>query len=156
MTPSRSAGVPSAPNAWDPAHYLKYADQRVRPALDLLARIPLEDARRVTDLGCGPGYTSFELARIVVLSILAVLLIGWALFEAHQAVAVGIAGLVGSGRSETLRAIFGADPSDGGSVRLADLGRVVDTFRETTGFVNISGRPGVAIGVSRRLRPARC
>lgn len=38
----------------------------------------------------------------------------------------------------------------GGSVRLADLGRVVDTYQETTGFVNISGKPGVAIGVSRK------
>lgn len=38
----------------------------------------------------------------------------------------------------------------GGSVRLGDLGRIVDTYRETTGFVNISGTPGVAIGVSRK------
>jgi HAE1 family hydrophobic/amphiphilic exporter-1 len=38
----------------------------------------------------------------------------------------------------------------GGSVRLSDLGRVVDTYQETTGFVNISGTPGVAIGVSRK------
>ena len=38
----------------------------------------------------------------------------------------------------------------GGSVRLGDLGRVVDTYQETTGFVNITGKPGVAIGVSRK------
>ncbi|MEU9884414.1 sugar ABC transporter ATP-binding protein [Sphaerisporangium sp. NPDC051011] len=31
---------------------------------------------------------------------------------------VGVAGLVGSGRSETLRAIFGADPRDGGAVEV--------------------------------------
>jgi galactofuranose transport system ATP-binding protein len=32
---------------------------------------------------------------------------------------VGLAGLLGSGRTETARAIFGADPLDGGEVRLA-------------------------------------
>jgi len=40
---------------WTPGAYLKYADQRLRPALDLLARVPLDSAERVTDLGCGPG-----------------------------------------------------------------------------------------------------
>ena len=37
-----------------------------------------------------------------------------------------------------------------GSVRLGDVARVLDTYRETTGFVNISGSPGVAIGISRK------
>ncbi|HKZ92157.1 MAG TPA: sugar ABC transporter ATP-binding protein, partial [Candidatus Limnocylindrales bacterium] len=37
---------------------------------------------------------------------------------------VGIAGLVGSGRSEVLRSIFGADASDGGSVVLGDAAYV--------------------------------
>lgn len=45
----------AAPQFWDPAHYLAYADLRLRPAMDLLARVPLQDAARVTDLGCGPG-----------------------------------------------------------------------------------------------------
>lgn len=46
---------PAAPQAWNPAQYLSFADQRLRPALDLLARVPLDEAVRVTDLGCGPG-----------------------------------------------------------------------------------------------------
>jgi hydrophobic/amphiphilic exporter-1 (mainly G- bacteria), HAE1 family len=37
-----------------------------------------------------------------------------------------------------------------GSVRLDDVARVVDTYRETSSFVNINGVPGVAIGISRK------
>ena len=40
---------------WDPAVYLRYADERLRPALDLLARIDADAPARVVDLGCGPG-----------------------------------------------------------------------------------------------------
>ncbi len=46
--------------AWDPATYLEYADERTRPFLDLLARIHV-DARRIVDLGCGPGHLSRHL-----------------------------------------------------------------------------------------------
>jgi trans-aconitate 2-methyltransferase len=40
---------------WDPNQYLKFTDHRLRPAVDLLARVPLPDAGTVYDLGCGPG-----------------------------------------------------------------------------------------------------
>jgi len=40
---------------WDPAQYLKFADHRLRPAIDLLNRIPLDDPGEVYDLGAGAG-----------------------------------------------------------------------------------------------------
>lgn len=40
---------------WDPAQYLKFADHRLRPALDLMARIAAPAPRAVYDLGCGTG-----------------------------------------------------------------------------------------------------
>lgn len=41
--------------AWDPAQYLKFADHRLRPAVDLLNRIDLTDPDEVVDLGAGAG-----------------------------------------------------------------------------------------------------
>ena len=41
--------------SWDPAQYLAFADQRLRPALDLLQRVPLAAPATVVDLGCGAG-----------------------------------------------------------------------------------------------------
>ena len=35
---------------WDPTQYLAYGDLRLRPGLDLLARIPVEAPERVVDL----------------------------------------------------------------------------------------------------------
>jgi len=37
--------------AWNPQQYLAFADHRLRPVSDLLARIPAETPERVTDLG---------------------------------------------------------------------------------------------------------
>ena len=37
--------------SWNPAQYLKYSGERLRPALDLLARIDVEAPRVVVDLG---------------------------------------------------------------------------------------------------------
>lgn len=41
--------------SWDPAQYLKYGGERLRPALDLLARVGAADPAVVYDLGCGTG-----------------------------------------------------------------------------------------------------
>lgn len=41
--------------SWDPSQYLKFADHRLRPAVELLARVGHEGPSAVFDLGCGPG-----------------------------------------------------------------------------------------------------
>jgi trans-aconitate 2-methyltransferase len=41
--------------SWNPSQYLKFADHRLRPALDLLARIPALADGAIWDLGCGAG-----------------------------------------------------------------------------------------------------
>ena len=40
---------------WDPKQYLKFAGPRLRPALDLLAQIYVDDVKTIYDLGSGPG-----------------------------------------------------------------------------------------------------
>ena len=40
---------------WNPAQYGVFADERLRPGRDLLARVPLQAPGVVYDLGCGTG-----------------------------------------------------------------------------------------------------
>jgi trans-aconitate 2-methyltransferase len=47
---------------WDPAEYLRFADERGRPFHDLVARIDAEAPATVVDLGCGPGNLTATLA----------------------------------------------------------------------------------------------
>ncbi len=51
-----------AGESWNPGQYLKFADHRLRPALDLMGRIPLEEPRVIYDLGCGSGNVTRLLA----------------------------------------------------------------------------------------------
>jgi trans-aconitate 2-methyltransferase len=47
---------------WDPAQYLKFAGPRLRPAIDLIARIEAAAPRLVYDLGAGAGNVTRLLA----------------------------------------------------------------------------------------------
>ena len=49
--------------SWNPGQYLQYEDARLRPALDLLARIRVETPTAVVDLGCGNAYLTFAAYR---------------------------------------------------------------------------------------------
>lgn len=40
---------------WDAAQYLRFEDERLRPAIDLIGRIAHPEPARVVDLGCGAG-----------------------------------------------------------------------------------------------------
>jgi trans-aconitate 2-methyltransferase len=61
--PGQSAVGTSRAAAWDPARYLRFAGERARPFLDLVARVDAEAPRTVVDLGCGEGALTASLAQ---------------------------------------------------------------------------------------------
>ncbi len=48
--------------SWAPQEYLQFENERTRPSRDLVARISVDHARAVIDLGCGPGNSTAVLA----------------------------------------------------------------------------------------------
>jgi trans-aconitate 2-methyltransferase len=45
----------AAGTSWDPNQYTLFSDHRLRPALELLDRVPLPAPKLIYDLGCGTG-----------------------------------------------------------------------------------------------------
>jgi trans-aconitate 2-methyltransferase len=51
----------AAGSSWDPTRYASFSDHRLRPALELLERVPLTAPQVIYDLGCGSG----EITRLI-------------------------------------------------------------------------------------------
>jgi ribose transport system ATP-binding protein len=73
-------------------------------------------------------------------------------FELRYGEVLGIAGLVGSGRTEMIRAIFGLDAVQGGTVKVADLtgnSSAAERWRQGIGFLSEDRKQeGLALSMS--------
>jgi len=49
-------------DTWNAAQYNRFADHRLKPALDLIEAVPLDGPSSIVDLGCGPGTVTLLLA----------------------------------------------------------------------------------------------
>jgi len=46
---------------WNAKQYLMFSNERTQPAIDLANRINMENPRKIIDIGCGPGNSTFIL-----------------------------------------------------------------------------------------------
>lgn len=74
-------------------------------------------------------------------------------FELHKGEILGFAGLVGAGRTETMRLIYGADPKDGGEVIIngknTDINHSKDAIANGIGYLSEDRkRYGLVLGLS--------
>jgi trans-aconitate 2-methyltransferase len=61
--PSPRGSAAGDPAAWDPVRYLRFAGERARPFVELVARVGAEAPATVVDLGCGEGSLTASLAQ---------------------------------------------------------------------------------------------
>ncbi len=50
-------------HSWNATTYLQFKNERTRPAVDLVSRIPIDDPKMVLDIGCGPGNSTAVLRK---------------------------------------------------------------------------------------------
>lgn len=48
---------------WDPESYLRFANERTQPSIDLISRIHIDSPKAIIDIGCGPGNSTQALRR---------------------------------------------------------------------------------------------